>query len=156
MHIQITFAHKDTGNFLSLIHICALWLPLLLRWLPALQAISGGWLAEWFWLPFWQTSPLSGASGIVMSVSYTHLDVYKRQVLLVSANLQMVMRSIRTRFVLSNGKRVSLAPVSYTHLDVYKRQQLLISTNSWVFIIFPKCPRFKSESIFCSFFRRCV
>ena len=32
---------------------------------------------------------------------------------LVSANLQMVMRSIRTRFVLSIGKRVSLAPSSY-------------------------------------------
>ena len=57
--------------------------------------------------------------GITFPVSYTHLDVYKRQVY---------------RLHLSNGKTydienysmwcgsASKEPVSYTHLDVYKRQ----------------------------------
>ncbi|OUI17999.1 hypothetical protein AZZ73_001577 [Klebsiella pneumoniae] len=45
-------------------------------------------------------------SGTTVAVSYTHLDVYKRQ---------------------ASGFEVFLAvyislPVSYTHLDVYKRQ----------------------------------
>ena len=41
------------------------------------------------------------------SVSYTHLDVYKRQV---------------TRFGLGRSPLRAMMPVSYTHLDVYKRQ----------------------------------
>ena len=52
----------------------------------------------------------------VASVSYTHLDVYKRQVLLV------------TRWTVLHGEPwlvcPTLTPVSYTHLDVYKRQDL--------------------------------
>ena len=42
------------------------------------------------------------------SVSYTHLDVYKRQVLKFSK--------------MSSGVPRCPSPVSYTHLDVYKRQ----------------------------------
>ena len=48
-----------------------------------------------------------------MSVSYTHLDVYKRQV-----SLSWAMVSFK-------AVSCSLVPakaVSYTHLDVYKRQ----------------------------------
>ena len=53
-----------------------------------------------------------------MAVSYTHLDVYKRQVIYDPARL----RSSRPRHYRFLSGRVH--PVSYTHLDVYKRQQL--------------------------------
>ena len=49
------------------------------------------------------------------AVSYTHLDVYKRQLLWRSQRLHQKGR--RDRF----GNHAA-APVSYTHLDVYKRQ----------------------------------
>ena len=51
-----------------------------------------------------------------ISVSYTHLDVYKRQ------ELTLVRED---RVGLAAGESVVLPrawPVSYTHLDVYKRQ----------------------------------
>ena len=51
------------------------------------------------------------------SVSYTHLDVYKRQ-----------LQSVRARWlpntVCQTISALSAMPVSYTHLDVYKRQRL--------------------------------
>ena len=53
----------------------------------------------------------------VMPVSYTHLDVYKRQV---------EKRSIINEFSLAAfvvSASLILRPVSYTHLDVYKRQE---------------------------------
>ena len=43
-------------------------------------------------------------------VSYTHLDVYKRQV----QDTELMMA----------GSVLTVLPVSYTHLDVYKRQLL--------------------------------
>ena len=46
-----------------------------------------------------------------MPVSYTHLDVYKRQ--------QVCFEKILILFGCDTG---SLKAVSYTHLDVYKRQ----------------------------------
>ena len=52
-----------------------------------------------------------------MPVSYTHLDVYKRQVLavvlvgVIAATYYHMMVRIRRSYA-----------VSYTHLDVYKRQ----------------------------------
>ena len=70
-------------------------------------------------------------------VSYTHLDVYKRQAIdMISHCLQRndlgEIGDVRPR---ANGYRIqffyegslisnrrSIAPVSYTHLDVYKRQ----------------------------------
>ena len=57
------------------------------------------------------------------AVSYTHLDVYKRQILqclLVIINHEITGNGIE------NLKRArdDLQAVSYTHLDVYKRQML--------------------------------
>ena len=46
-------------------------------------------------------------------VSYTHLDVYKRQV--------SPLRKASDALLLDNS-HLSISPVSYTHLDVYKRQ----------------------------------
>ena len=55
-----------------------------------------------------------------MSVSYTHLDVYKRQ---VQAKAQLLASQGKTPlFYAYNGQMIGLIAVSYTHLDVYKRQ----------------------------------
>ena len=48
----------------------------------------------------------------LMAVSYTHLDVYKRQVLIKGV---IIIDRVVVKFI---------TPVSYTHLDVYKRQTL--------------------------------
>ena len=48
------------------------------------------------------------------AVSYTHLDVYKRQ----GISFIRVRTSVRVAF----GMVITSMPVSYTHLDVYKRQ----------------------------------
>ena len=61
-------------------------------------------------------------------VSYTHLDVYKRQEL--QAEIEDGKKKIRQfenrekmlRQKLSKEERRTRSPVSYTHLDVYKRQ----------------------------------
>ena len=65
----------------------------------------------------------------IMAVSYTHLDVYKRQVLVsvIYANnevgtinpIQEIGEVTKKAGVLFHTDAV---PVSYTHLDVYKRQ----------------------------------
>ena len=73
----------------------------------------------------------------VKSVSYTHLDVYKRQ---ASALVGKEVVGQAAKNVLAKGMRTNMVtggimmavqtvpdavkPVSYTHLDVYKRQQL--------------------------------
>ena len=54
----------------------------------------------------------SGKSWGMIPVSYTHLDVYKRQFLL----------SFPLSNVFQPAKNPGVKPVSYTHLDVYKRQ----------------------------------
>ena len=59
-----------------------------------------------------------------IAVSYTHLDVYKRQMLRRSAN-PSVSRSHNWRGVSPSRWRSpssTCKTVSYTHLDVYKRQ----------------------------------
>ena len=63
------------------------------------------------------------------AVSYTHLDVYKRQVLLHlrqrrkgrHGQLCSLQRHPR------RGSAHCVLPVSYTHLDVYKRQEHKVS-----------------------------
>ena len=63
-------------------------------------------------------------------VSYTHLDVYKRQGLLkapskyspVSSTERAAQRATVVLNVMENEGVITHAPVSYTHLDVYKRQ----------------------------------
>ena len=59
------------------------------------------------------------------SVSYTHLDVYKRQALhraLHGLIIQDLKGVVLEREQLPDGDLLNLFPVSYTHLDVYKRQ----------------------------------
>ena len=72
------------------------------------------------------------------SVSYTHLDVYKRQSLdrveicLAAYSLKQMKKSGRVSAaaavvgdLLGIRPIISLNAVSYTHLDVYKRQIIL-------------------------------
>ena len=57
----------------------------------------------------------------IQAVSYTHLDVYKRQLLVSALVLKAVSGATHESMmgVISIGGVIS---VSYTHLDVYKRQ----------------------------------
>ena len=52
-----------------------------------------------------------------MAVSYTHLDVYKRQYYTILAS-----DGGNTLCYPQHLSLPTVAPVSYTHLDVYKRQ----------------------------------
>ena len=68
-------------------------------------------------------------------VSYTHLDVYKRQVLGSSVSYAQTLTAGQAQKsaqadafldyekALITGGLDAATPVSYTHLDVYKRQQ---------------------------------
>ena len=57
------------------------------------------------------------------AVSYTHLDVYKRQVLNRSLLAELALKSGEKIGHLLHLERLQqITPVSYTHLDVYKRQ----------------------------------
>ena len=70
----------------------------------------------------------------LLSVSYTHLDVYKRQV--QGINEETPASCTRTVKKYTDGGWLTISrtegyktplarttPVSYTHLDVYKRQE---------------------------------
>ena len=73
---------------------------------------------------------------VAISVSYTHLDVYKRQTLNIAKMWRMYQESVsdelkvkeslfRKIFVTNfniSFKSPTTDAVSYTHLDVYKRQ----------------------------------
>ena len=73
------------------------------------------------WLTRWRRS--------IIAVSYTHLDVYKRQAYTYHSDLSDYLKTIE-RYALMNtlpirvsaNKIYTYFPVSYTHLDVYKRQ----------------------------------
>ena len=52
-----------------------------------------------------------------MSVSYTHLDVYKRQV-----HARLLPQDKVEQLYEIRKEHGSVMSVSYTHLDVYKRQ----------------------------------
>ena len=83
----------------------------------------------------------------IRPVSYTHLDVYKRQAYIEADSLVLLQTAqeqaktvnrtsngvtvdgdfpwyIQFQVQLNNDKSDSSVPVSYTHLDVYKRQIL--------------------------------
>ena len=61
----------------------------------------------------------------LVTVSYTHLDVYKRQVVqyggLAGGGSTLRLVKAQRHAVVFRGFH-SAGPVSYTHLDVYKRQ----------------------------------
>ena len=58
-----------------------------------------------------------------MAVSYTHLDVYKRQALYgISFDRILQQFILAHQLPMDNLEEVCI-PVSYTHLDVYKRQE---------------------------------
>ena len=82
-------------------------------------------------MPIWATLPSSSSARRTLytccisvknnastSVSYTHLDVYKRQ-LLPFFGFLLDYNGIFSRFIFGSP---SGRAVSYTHLDVYKRQ----------------------------------
>ena len=91
-----------------------------------------------------QNTVLPATEQSVWCVSYTHLDVYKRQVLffllmtaatallVLGANLwaqtQAQMDAVEKQFT-----TLGTVAVSYTHLDVYKRQAF------WVFSPYSLC-----------------
>ena len=52
------------------------------------------------------------------AVSYTHLDVYKRQ----AWQPTLVPGQIKLKNLYDTGTSPNVLAVSYTHLDVYKRQ----------------------------------
>ena len=58
------------------------------------------------------------------AVSYTHLDVYKRQILLGIGGI-LTLKALGIKKDVYHCNEGHAAPVSYTHLDVYKRQTLL-------------------------------
>ena len=75
-----------------------------------------------------------------MSVSYTHLDVYKRQIENCNKYIacdkvvnnpgaksvpKYLNNVLNTAFGIKPATTPSAVPVSYTHLDVYKRQAVL-------------------------------
>ena len=62
-----------------------------------------------------------------MPVSYTHLDVYKRQLVqcahaAVKSDKSPYYKKKYESLVKRRGKKRAIIAVSYTHLDVYKRQ----------------------------------
>ena len=77
-------------------------------------------------------------------VSYTHLDVYKRQIWLFMAGMLRLSICIalhslaatasitrKTRLSAVISLLLSVRAVSYTHLDVYKRQPYLTVRRAW-------------------------
>ena len=73
-----------------------------------------------------------------MPVSYTHLDVYKRQITSsVSLSEFDVLGNLYVQ-VSTVSSQTGVASVSYTHLDVYKRQGLVcgIAAGTVVGIIY--------------------
>ena len=62
----------------------------------------------------------------VVTVSYTHLDVYKRQDLCIGCTQ---CTGICPEVFQMTGILAVAVPVSYTHLDVYKRQMLYSSSK---------------------------
>ena len=62
------------------------------------------------------------AAFYVLPVSYTHLDVYKRQALIVPKGDYASEKALLDRLETYDQVDYAMGPVSYTHLGVYKRQ----------------------------------
>ena len=92
---------------LSLIHILCLMKPFSVKWISAkaIVFITGMWMS-------------------FQSVSYTHLDVYKRQIGISATELINILQAQNA--VVRGG---TFESVSYTHLDVYKRQAKLLEIS---------------------------
>ena len=63
----------------------------------------------------------------MLPVSYTHLDVYKRQVQVSDVSSAYVEKRLASTHTMPFSRSTEAGcststPVSYTHLDVYKRQ----------------------------------
>ena len=81
-------------------------------------------------LGFYSVVEAALGADIVASVSYTHLDVYKRQLQQLMDENPAKTEEYLDLFVdiqMSIFAKTCPMPVSYTHLDVYKRQDLLMS-----------------------------
>ena len=130
-----------TGDRLSLIHI----LPVMLASAVVGGILAGPALAGMYDLPSSQNllvlpgtqlsqlrtvyshqQAIAQSETFLKPVSYTHLDVYKRQVLLasVSACAARAAGSSSAKGVSARPAHRAMWAVSYTHLDVYKRQVL--------------------------------
>ena len=82
---------------------------------------------------------LKGSPGC-SAVSYTHLDVYKRQghhslpglLRIHDVYMWLTRRAFeRGELAIDQGDRHEMSgPVSYTHLDVYKRQALAVPSSA--------------------------
>ena len=67
---------------------------------------------------------MNGGVNDASAVSYTHLDVYKRQTVGGEGGLVIDESKLANKTALETAinEAKALQPVSYTHLDVYKRQ----------------------------------
>ena len=79
------------------------------RAMTVMMARPGAWMV---------TAPCSPLRVVGRSVSYTHLDVYKRQAK-GRAGADQAHHMVSA----------DVGPVSYTHLDVYKRQVLMMGRD---------------------------
>ena len=73
-----------------------------------------------------------------IAVSYTHLDVYKRQVIKTFSASEITNYDSKNHYIelsvpISNPNDKDSKTVSYTHLDVYKRQVICISAMRSLF-----------------------
>ena len=119
-----------------------LYLPILIGQAVDLILAPGQVDFEGIWRLLLLMGVMIGGTAISQSVSYTHLDVYKRQLLyrircngifpsLIPVYTEpdgvypfyfIVVRLGKFHFVLRGNHPGAIIPVSYTHLDVYKRQ----------------------------------
>ena len=84
-------------------------------------------------------------------VSYTHLDVYKRQVLVLRI-MSLAMRPNEVNTEVQYDCKVrhqAVISVSYTHLDVYKRQTICRTRSICWNTMIPSTARTRRKSSNC-------
>ena len=82
---------------------------------------SAIWLRQELWTQMNATFGFVMQGTCLSSVSYTHLDVYKRQAMRCGRTPTSWI-SLSSTKASKNSARMAPLAVSYTHLDVYKRQ----------------------------------